>query len=194
MRTPRLKMGGCGLLARSVLECGGPPPLSEPPASQARSQSAAKSAHSKTCRLVGALLAILALTTSARAQSYSVDWSKIAGGGGSSTGGVYSVSGTIGQPDASGELSGGQYSVVGGFWSFIAVPTPGAPPLTIRGTTTNAVLVTWPSPSPGYALQQNSDINTTNWLPVLPAPVDNGTNKTVIITPASGRKFFRLVK
>ena len=180
--------------ARSVLECGGPLPLSEPPASQARSQSTAKSAHSKTCRLIGALLAILALTTSVRAQSYSVDWSKIAGGGGTSTGGVYAVSGTIGQPDASGVLSGGPYSVVGGFWSFIAVQTPGAPLLTIRGTTTNAVLVMWPSPSPGYALQQNTDLNTTNWLPVLPAPLDNGTTKTVIITPASGRKFFRLMK
>ena len=194
MTTRRWKLEDSGWRARSVLECGGPPPLFEPPASQARSQSAAKSAHSKTCRLLGALLAILALTTSVRAQNYSVDWSKIAGGGGTSTGGVYAVSGTIGQPDASGALSGGQNSVVGGFWSFIAVPTLGAPPLTIRGTTTNAVLVMWPSPSPGFALQQNSDLNTTNWLPVLPAPVDNGTTKTVIITPASGRKFFRLVK
>ncbi len=142
--------------ARSVLECGGPLPLSEPPASQARPQSAAKSAHSKTCRLIGTLLAILALTTSVRAQSYSVDWSKIAGGGGTSTGGVYPVSGTIGQPDASGAMSGGQYSVTGGFWSFIAVQTPGAPLLTIQGTLTNAVLVTWPSPSPGYALQRTA--------------------------------------
>ena len=36
------------------------------------------------------------------AQSYSIDWYKIAGGGGTSTGGVYSVSGTIGQNDAAG--------------------------------------------------------------------------------------------
>ena len=147
--------------------------------------------HTRTAGgvIAGCLLALTPLHA-----QYAIDRSTIAGGGGTSTGGVYSVSGTIGQPDASGALSGGQYSVVGGFWSFIAVPTPGAPLLTIRGTTTNAVLVTWPSPSPGYALQQNSDLNTTNWLPVLPAPLDNGTNKTVIITPASGRKFFRLVK
>ena len=33
----------------------------------------------------------------ATAQSYSIDWYKIAGGGGTSTGGTYQVSGTIGQ-------------------------------------------------------------------------------------------------
>jgi hypothetical protein len=34
----------------------------------------------------------------ANAQSYSIDGSTVDGGGGSSTGGVYGVSGTIGQP------------------------------------------------------------------------------------------------
>jgi hypothetical protein len=40
------------------------------------------------------------------AQSYSIDWFTIDGGGGTSTGGVYQVSGSIGQPDA-GTVSGG---------------------------------------------------------------------------------------
>jgi hypothetical protein len=39
----------------------------------------------------------------------------IATGGGSSTGGVYSLSGTTGQPDA-GAMSGGVYTLSGGFW------------------------------------------------------------------------------
>ena len=39
---------------------------------------------------------------SAIAQPYSIDWFKIAGGGGTSTGGNYSLSGTIGQHDAGG--------------------------------------------------------------------------------------------
>jgi hypothetical protein len=42
------------------------------------------------------------------AQQYTIDWHKIAGGGGTSTGSVYSVSGTIGQSDASGAMSGGK--------------------------------------------------------------------------------------
>ncbi len=156
------------------------------------SPSFSKSATDRKPLLLGLLLSLTPLAL--LAQTYSIDWHKVAGGGGTSTGGVYSVSGTAGQHDAGGPLTNGVYSLTGGFWSFVAVQTPGAPPLTILGTTTNAVLVTWPSPSPGYALQQNSDINTTNWLPVLPAPVDNGTTKTVIITPPSGRKFFRLMK
>src|ERR1039458_1945409 len=67
----------------------------------------------------------------ATAQSYSIDWYKIAGGGGTSTGGTYQVSGTIGQPDAGGAMTGGSYSLTGGFWSLYAVQTPGAPLLTI---------------------------------------------------------------
>ena len=53
----------------------------------------------------------------ARGQSYSIDWNKVAGGGGVSTGGVYTVTGTIGQPDA-GAMTGGSYSLTGGFWSW----------------------------------------------------------------------------
>jgi len=44
---------------------------------------------------------------------YSINWYKIAGGGGTSTGGTYQVSGTIGQPDASGAMTGGNYSLTG---------------------------------------------------------------------------------
>jgi hypothetical protein len=51
------------------------------------------------CGLFGMFL-VLALSlwsaSSASAQSYSIDWFTIDGGGGTSTGGVYSVSGTIG--------------------------------------------------------------------------------------------------
>src|SRR5882672_10852243 len=81
-------------------------------------------------RSVALALAITALRT--EAQSFSIDWFTIDGGGGASTGGVYSVSGTIGQPDAGGPLSGGQYSLIGGFWALpITVQTIGMPTLTI---------------------------------------------------------------
>ncbi|HUC85210.1 MAG TPA: hypothetical protein VL970_08465, partial [Candidatus Acidoferrales bacterium] len=59
------------------------------------------------------------------AQSYSIDWFKIAGGGGTSSNGQFSVSGTIGQPDAGGPLTGGSFSLAGGFWALYAVQTPG---------------------------------------------------------------------
>ena len=194
MTTQRWKLEALGWLARSGLEGGNPWPLLAADPHPARPHSARGLAHAKTGRtIVASGLFLVALGHAALAQ-YSIDWSTLDGGGGTSTGGVYAVSGTIGQPDAGGPMTNGQYSVTGGFWSFMAVQTPGAPRLTIQGTTTNAVLVTWPSPSLGYALQQNSDLNTTNWLAVIPAPEDNGTTKTVSITPASGRKFFRLMK
>src|SRR5438093_12928772 len=46
---------------------------------------------------------------SAHAHSYAVDWSTIDGGGGTSTGGVYSLSGTVGEP-AAGTLTGGTFA------------------------------------------------------------------------------------
>jgi hypothetical protein len=47
-------------------------------------------------------------------------------------------------------MKGGNFSLTGGFWSLFAVQTPGAPLLTIRLTTTNTAIVSWPSPSTGW--------------------------------------------
>src|ERR1051325_2485949 len=92
-------------------------------------------------------LVFLATVPTLHAQSYSLDWFTIDGGGGTSTGGVYQVSGTLGQPDAGPTMSGGNYSVDGGFWSLIAaVQMPGAPTLTVTLTTTNTAIVSWPYP------------------------------------------------
>ena len=128
------------------------------------------------------------------AQNYAIDWFTIDGGGGTSTGGVYSVSGTIGQPDA-GKMSGGSYTIDGGFWGIIsAVQTPGAPLLSISRTTTNTVAVYWPSPSSGFVLQQNTNsVASVNWSNVAATPTDNGTIKTVVVNPPVGNRFYRLV-
>lgn len=125
---------------------------------------------------------------SLHAQSYSIDWYKIAGGGGTSTGAVYSVSGTIGQPDASGAMSGGGYSVTGGFWSLInVVQTPGAPLLTITYAGTQAI-VSWPASVTGYTLQTNNNLSTGVWGNY------NGTvaNNSITNSPPKGTVFFRL--
>src|SRR5512140_3492642 len=61
-----------------------------------------------------------------------VDWFRVDGGGGTSVGGGFSVTGTIGQPDA-GALSGGDYTVEGGLWPGLIVPSGGeVPTLYIR--------------------------------------------------------------
>ena len=48
------------------------------------------------------MAATFALLANATAQSYSIDWHKVSGGRGTSTSGVYSVSGTIGQANSRG--------------------------------------------------------------------------------------------
>ena len=127
------------------------------------------------------------------AQPYSVDWSKISGGGGTSAGSVYSVSGTIGQPDTGVAMSGGNYSVTGGFWSLISVVQAiGAPALTVTYSG-NSVIVSWPSPSTGFQLQQNSNLAVTNgWATSGFSISDDGTNKSITISSPSGNLFFRL--
>jgi len=47
------------------------------------------------------------------AKTHSIDWYKIAGGGGN-----------IGQLDASGAMSGGNYLLTVGFWALSALQTP----------------------------------------------------------------------
>src|SRR5438067_761347 len=50
-------------------------------------------------------------------RGFDLSWNTIDGGGGtSSTGGQYSLGGTVGQPDA-GSMSGGSYQLDGGFWA-----------------------------------------------------------------------------
>jgi hypothetical protein len=139
------------------------------------------------------LSALLALTCCfpALAQSYSIDWYKIAGGGGTSTGGTYTVSGTIGQPDAGGAMTGGNYSLTGGFWSLISVvQTAGAPTLNISHSG-NAVTIYWQDVS-GWSLQQNSDLTVTNgWSASGGVTTTNGINYLNLTAPA-GNLFFRL--
>jgi hypothetical protein len=137
-------------------------------------------------------IVLFALNTTA--QVYSINWCKIAGGGGTSTNGQYSVSATVGQHDAGTPMTGGSYSLTGGFWGLIAVvQTPGAPLLTITRST-NSVVVSWPSPSSGYALQQNSNLaNAAGWSSFGGTVNDNGVTKSVINNPPIGNLFFRLV-
>lgn len=148
-------------------------------------------------RTLPALTASVALACSlpASAQNFSIDWFSIDGGGGTSAGGNFSLSGTIGQPDASVQpMTGGAFTLTGGFWSLFAVQTPDAPRLSIQRISESSVRVMWPSPSAGFVLQQLSDLNATNWVNAPQAVSDNGTNRFITVSPANGRRFYRLFK
>ncbi len=61
------------------------------------------------------LLPIALIFVSAASADYSIDWHTIDGGGGTSGGGIYQLTGAIGQPDA-GYHYGDNYELLGGFW------------------------------------------------------------------------------
>jgi hypothetical protein len=138
-------------------------------------------------------LACMLCAWEAAAQDYSIDWYAINGGGGTSTGGVYSVSGTIGQP-APGAMSGGNFSIQGGFWSFLAVvPTPNAPSLRLVLTTTNTVVLAWPVTSTvTYLPEENPDVAAPDWTGIATPPAVVGQENQVVLPPPSGNRFYRL--
>lgn len=138
------------------------------------------------------LIACCLLPMIVLAQSYSVDWNKVAGGGGTSTGGTYEVSGTIGQHDASGAMSGGNYSITGGYWAMInVVQTPGAPTLFISRSN-NVATVYWQNVS-GWNLIQNGNLATpvASWSASSSPTLTGGTNYFSVTNPV-GNIFFRL--
>lgn len=159
---------------------------------EGKRQSFARARRVKIRFLLTLLAPFLGAAFSINAQTYSIDWHKIAGGGGASSGGTCQLSGTVGQPDASVAMNGGNYSLTGGFWSLISVvQTPGAPMLYISSSG-NAVTVYWQNVA-GCTLQQSSNFSSPNsWTTCPSSPItSNGTNY-VNITGPTGSLFFRL--
>lgn len=149
-------------------------------------------------KLIGTILSTLALlriTSTVFAQNggtYDLTWFTIDGGGGASTGGVYTVSGTVGQPDA-GVLSGGNFTLAGGFWA--AVQTAGAPVLraVLSG---GAVVISWDKPATGFVLEQTSGLPgpPASWS-FVPFPYQtNATHIWITVPTPTGTTFFRLRK
>ncbi|MBI5774524.1 MAG: hypothetical protein HZA89_12360 [Verrucomicrobia bacterium] len=141
------------------------------------------------------ILAVLLLTFTASAQNFAIDRFVIAGGGGTSTGGVYSVTGTLGQP-ATALSTNGQYAVAGGFWGGVfVIQTPGAPllSLTMARSGTNAVLSWDATDAGGFVLQVTASLTpVAAWnTEAQPVILNNGTNTvTVPLSPAP--RFYRL--
>lgn len=66
---------------------------------------------------LAASLVVCGMAIEARAQLYSMTWYTVDGGGHMfSSGGSYVLGATIGQPDAGTTMTGGTYSLSGGFW------------------------------------------------------------------------------
>lgn len=114
-----------------------------------------------------------------------------AGGGGTSTNGLYKVCGTIGQPDIGKSMSGGGYNLRGGFWSLAAaLQTAGAPTLYITQTG-HGLLVYWLAQS-GWSLQQSGTLSSgASWSDSSGVTTFNGTNYLTLVNPQENL-FFKL--
>ena len=134
-------------------------------------------------------LGTLLVCFSATAQ-YAIDWHTIDGGGGTSTGGVYAVSGTVGQPDAGGPMTNAQYSITGGFWALPqVVQTPGAPTLAIVPTAPGYATISWTPNTAGFVLQETLSLAPTNWMNSA-----SGASNPVVVPAVPPMKFYRLFR
>jgi hypothetical protein len=139
-----------------------------------------------------ALLVALAISGSANAQGYSIDWHTIGGGGGTSANGQFSLSGTIGQPHAGPIMTNccWEYTVIGGFWVLPppAQPEGPAPVLSITpAATPGYVTLSWAPTNTGHVLQGTTPSLRWEDLP-------SGTTNPVTLPVDGPMQFFRLRK
>lgn len=120
----------------------------------------------------------------------SVNWFKVAGGGGASSDGTLRIQGTAGQADA-GVMSDGTLQVRGGFW-VSAIQTLGLPYLFVGTISPTQVKIYWVGTTK-VTVQTNGNLASPNWTPYGgPVTTVNGTN-SVTLTPA-GNLFIRLAQ
>jgi serine protease inhibitor len=81
------------------------------------------------------------------------------------------------------------------FLGRLANPNPSAGPAPNPGLvatpSVNGLTISWPYLSPGWTLEQNVDLTTTNWVPSVAVSKD-GTNNYMRITSQPGSLFYRL--
>ena len=107
-----------------------------------------------------------------------------------STNGQYIVIGTIGQPDASSlPMTGGSFSLTGGFWAFHAIQTAGAPYLSIVPAGVGQASISWNPDDPGWVLQEAQSLSPASW-----TNSPSGITNPVVVPAVSPTKFFRLFK
>jgi hypothetical protein len=141
------------------------------------------------------VIGLLSIPIILRAE-YHIDWATLGGGGGVSAGGVYTVSGTIGQAQV-GTASGDNYDLVTGFWSILATEeTPGAPRLSIQAAG-DSLRLFWASSAIHFVLEQTTTLSGSPAVPWSPGAFvyqTNATHISVTIPMPTGDRFFRLRK
>ena len=159
--------------------------------------------HAPRLSLVSVLLSMVLLLAPCLvcAGDYTMDWHTFEGGGRTSSSAAFTLSGSIGQPDA-GVRSGGAVVLVSGFWGILGVseepPHPPGFDTYLNLTRSNyAIVISWPNKDPDWRLEYTSRLGTTetNTWTLIPAPYPtNATDCIVTERAPAGNRFYRLRK
>jgi len=147
-------------------------------------------------RPTGWLLGLgLAAAMNLQGQSFRIQNHVIAAGGEVSSGGSFTVTGSVAQSAGHNASAGSQFSVTAGFWHAVTViQTPGSPVLSLRRTDTGYEL-SWDATAEGFVLQETQSLSgQIAWSSVLDPPVLVDGKNTVSFSSASGARFYRLRK
>ncbi|MBI1840310.1 MAG: hypothetical protein HYR88_05590, partial [Verrucomicrobia bacterium] len=128
-------------------------------------------------------LASIALAATGQAQT-SIDWFTLDAGGGAQSSANYLVNFTVGQADVgTASLSSPNYRIIPGFWALEDLgPEIALPELSIA-LNGDDVILSWPSPSTGFLLQDvgSFDSDPPPWGNTAGAVADNGVIRSVTI-------------
>lgn len=86
-----------------------------------------------------------------------------------------------------------RFTIITGSAAYAAIVPWPRPTLSIKKTANNTIVISWPSLFGGWALQQNSGLNPIDWTDVLTTPAEDGTIKSVTVSPLLDRRFYRLI-
>jgi hypothetical protein len=75
--------------------------------------------------------------------------------------------------------------------AWIILLAPPLPSLSVAEVANHLVL-SWPSPSSGFGLEQSTNLAAASWVGVTNTPADDGTNRSVTLPLDSVRAFYRL--
>jgi len=127
------------------------------------------------------------------AQGFDLDWFAVVAGGGTSAGGDYVLTASVGQPFG-GMASSANYDATAGFAGLFESLEPASQPgLRIAPADANSVLITWPASTTGWVLQESSSLgHLADWTDVRTRVVANGTDNIATLPIAAGNRFYRL--
>jgi hypothetical protein len=144
--------------------------------------------HRKNFWTLTGLLVVVSL-----AHATEVDWHAFTGGGGISQNGAVTLAGAIGQSSpVLSPATGGDYTLLGGFWSAFPAHTEIAQPVLSIQPLGGSARLSWPIGVNDFNLEYTTNLASGIWLPENTQVVDMLTEHAVTVESGTGARFFRL--